>query len=85
MTMTPSNNTQEYYRTADLALTAALCVAGFVVVDVDSVSPQRSVFIFQNSLELEKTVDQYWRGESRVDPQAYFQHLKIIKARIYQR
>ena len=79
------NQNNKDFRTADLALTAALCVSGFVVEDVDRVSPQRSVFVFGNGEELREAVNQYWRQEMRVEPQEYFNQLKIIKARIYER
>lgn len=84
MNMTTSQTNKDF-RTADLALTAALCVSGFVVEDVDKVSPQRSVFVFQNGNELLEAVNRYWRQELRIEPQAYFNQLKIIKARIYER
>ena len=79
------NKTNKDFRTADLALTAALCVSGFVVEELDRVSPQRSVFVFQNGNELLEAVNQYWRQEMRVEPQEYFNQLKSIKARIYER
>lgn len=73
------------FRTADLALTAALCVSGFVVGEIDKVSPQRSVFVFEDGEELREAVNQYWRKELRVEPQDYFNQLKTLKARIYER
>ncbi|OGK49412.1 MAG: hypothetical protein A3I86_01620 [Candidatus Zambryskibacteria bacterium RIFCSPLOWO2_02_FULL_39_14] len=79
------NQNNKDFRTADLALTAALCVSGFVVEEVDKVSPQRSVFVFQNGEKLLEAINQYWRQEMRVEPQDYFNQLKIIKARIYER
>jgi len=82
--MTMNQNNKDF-RTADLALTAALCVSGFVVEEVDKVSPQRSVFVFQNGEKLLEAINQYWRQEMRVEPQDYFNQLKIIKARIYER
>ena len=79
------NQNNKDFRPADLALTAALCVSGFVVEEVDKVSPQRSVFVFQNGEKLLEAINQYWRQEMRVEPQDYFNQLKIIKARIYER
>jgi len=78
-------NQTNVFRTADLAMTAALCVSGFIVDEMERVSPTRSVFIFTDSAELKETISQYWRGELRVEPQAYFNQLKILKARIYER
>lgn len=80
-----TNQSNRDFRTADLALTAALCVSGFVVEEMDRVDTRRSVFVFDNSAELREAVNQYWRKELRVEPQDYFNQLKVIKARIYER
>jgi hypothetical protein len=65
-------------------MTAALSVSGFIVDQVERVSPQRSIFIFKDSARLQEIIDRYWRGELRVEPQAYFNQLKVLKARIYE-
>jgi pyruvate kinase len=83
MTMT-RNITRDAFRTADLALTAALSVSGFIVQEMERVNPTRSVFIFENSEELKEKTARYWRGELQVEPQSYFNQLKILKARIYE-
>ncbi len=83
--MTMNQNNKETYRTADLALAAALSVSGFIVKEIEKVNPQRSVFLFENGEELLETVNQYWRQEMRIEPQQYFNQLKLIKARIYER
>ena len=79
------NQNNKDFRTADLALTAALCVSGFVVEEVDKVSPKRAVFVFKKGEKLLEAINKYWRQEMRVEPQDYFNQLKIIKARIYER
>ena len=78
-------NEKETFRTADLSLTASLCVSGFVVKEVERVDPKRSIFIFEKSEKLLKEVDKYWRKEMKLEPQEYFYQLKILKARIYER
>lgn len=82
MNITTSEN-QTYFRTADLALTAALCVLGFSA-DVERNNPNRVIFIFKNHDNLADVIGKYWRSELSVEPQAYFNQLKIIKTRIYQ-
>lgn len=81
MTMNPENT----FRTSDLALCAALCVSGFVVNEIEKVSFQRSVFLFKDSADLRGVVDEYWRKALRIEPQDYFNQLKVLKARIYER
>lgn len=80
-----SFNQKEIFRTADLSLTAALCVSGFVVKEVERADPKRSIFIFEKSENLLEGVERYWRKEMRLEPQEYFYQLKVLKARIYER
>ena len=83
--MTMKENTSEgMYRTADLALAAALCVSRFGVENVDRVSHNRLVFVFERNERLNEAVERYWRGELLVEPQTFFNQLKVLKARIYQ-
>lgn len=86
LTMTKdAHNEKEVFRTADLSLTAALCVSGFVVKEVERTDPKRSIFIFEKSEKLLEEVERYWCREMRLEPQEYFYQLKILKARIYER
>ena len=85
MKMNQDNNTKNLYRTSDLSLCAALCVSGFVAKEIEKVNPQRSAFVFDSSVALEEVVAQYWQGELRVEPQVYFNQLRTLKSRIYQR
>ncbi|MDD5146891.1 MAG: DUF5659 domain-containing protein [Candidatus Pacebacteria bacterium] len=84
MTMSQPNRIK-IFRTADLAITAALSIFGFIVDEVERISPTRSVFIFKDSFKLQEIIKQYWRSELKVEPQAYFNQLKVLKARIYER
>lgn len=73
-----------YYKTSDLALAASLSLYS-PVNTIDSTDSKRIIFIFKQSQELDQLVDMYWRGEMKVDPQQYFNQLKVIKSRIYSR
>lgn len=73
------------FRTADLALAGALCASGFVIDEMERVSPTRSVFIFKDTTEIDTYVQQYWKGELMVEAQTFFNQLKSLKARIYER
>ena len=78
---------KDFYRTSDLALAATLGVSGFVIEDVEKTCSLRSVFVIKKPIELDmdETIRRYWRGEMKVEPQSYFNQLKILKTRIYQR
>jgi|WetSurMetagenome_2_1015567.scaffolds.fasta_scaffold52588_5 hypothetical protein len=82
--MTMTKNNKDVFQTADLSLAVALCVSGYVVAEMNRVSPTRSMFVFEDSAELQATMSGYWRGELRVEPQSFFNQMKILKARIYE-
>lgn len=84
MKMNPNEDNQ-YFRTADLPLAVSLCVRGFVICDIEQIDPKRSVFVFENSDKLASAVSDFWSGKLRVEPQEYFNKLKSLKARLYQR
>jgi len=73
------------FKTADLALAAALSVVGFPVEEMEQMDARRFVFIFSDNPELQKEIKKYWLGELKVVPQTYFNQLKVLKARIYER
>ena len=70
------------YRTPDLAL-AAVILLSFSLEGIDRQNPRKAQFLFKQSKELELLVEDYWRGEVKVEPQAYFGALRTIKARLY--
>lgn len=77
------NNTNNYYYTADLALAATISLY-YPVEAIDRQSnSQKASFIFKRDQQLDKLIEGYWRGELKVNPQAYFNSLRIIKARLY--
>lgn len=70
------------YSTSDLALATALAL--FLPVEaIGRQNPHKAQFLFKRTDELDKLIDTYWHGEMRVEPQAYFNSLKSIKARLY--
>jgi len=70
------------YKTSDLALAATLSIF-YQIQSTDNSNPKRVMFIFQKDKNFDLYLERYWRGELKVDPQRYFQHLKILKNRIY--
>jgi hypothetical protein len=78
-------NHDYFFKTSDLALATALCVFGIAIEGMQQSEGQRQVFIFSKSEKLQDIVNRFWRGELQVEPQAYFNQLKILKTRIYRR
>ena len=73
----------DYYSTSDLALATALSL--FYPVDsIDRQNPHKAYFLFKRTPDLDQLIEAYWKGEVKVNPAAYFNQLKTIKARLYE-
>jgi hypothetical protein len=73
---------EKYYHTTDLGLTAALTIF-YKIHKMDKSDPQKVVFIFIKDKDFDLYVERFYRGELKEDLQQYFQHLKMLKNRIY--
>jgi hypothetical protein len=79
------DDTNFFFRTSDLALATALSVCGIAIEAMQQSDEKRMNFIFAKSEKLMVLVDEFWRGELRLEPQTYFNQLKVLKTRIYRR
>ena len=73
---------EHYYQTSDLSLAATLSL-WCPIEDIDRSNPRKALFIFQNTEQLQKLVDEYYRNEIKISPQVYFNQLRAVKARLY--
>jgi len=73
---------KDFYRTADLALATAISLF-YPIEAIDRQNPRKAQFLFKREGGLDELIESYWRGELKVEPQAYFNQLRIIKARLY--
>ena len=80
---TETINEKELYRTADLALASAIFLYYPVEAIDRGLNSRKAYFLFKRDTELDELVESFWRGELKVEPQAYFQALRTIKARLY--
>jgi len=71
----------DYFATSDLSLATTLSL--WYPIDSIDKSVPRAQFLFKRDQALDKLVESYWRGELRIEPQAYASQLKIIKTRLY--
>jgi hypothetical protein len=78
------DDTDFFLKTSDLALATAISVLGVAIEAMQETDGQRMNFIFTKSDRLTDIVNRYWRGELLVEPQAYFNQLKVLKTRIYR-
>ena len=73
----------QLFESADLALVAFLSLS-FPIESINKSNPRKAIFNFVQTAELNKQVKAYWRGETRVEPRAYFDALRRIKSRLYE-
>ena len=75
-------NENEIFSTSDLSLTTIISLY-FPIDSTEFIDNKKVVFLFQKSPELGSLIDKYWRGELSVEPQQFFNQLKVIKTRIH--
>lgn len=73
---------ENLYHTSDLALATVLSLS-YPIESVDKSNPRKAQFSFQRDKNLDELIEGYWRGEVKVEPQLFFQQLRVMKARIY--
>ena len=78
-----NNTINQLFESSDLALVTFLSLL-FPIDNIDRSNPRRAVFLFKQTEELNKQVQAFWRGETHVEPRAYFDALRRIKSRLYE-
>lgn len=73
----------EYFRTYDLGLAAALDCLGHRLDSVEKENPKRSTFVFILDKKIERDIESYWDNTLKVLAQAHFNSIKMLKNRIY--
>lgn len=76
--------TSDLFSTSDLALATTLSLY-FPIKYIDRTNNDRVEFTFDNSSELQKLVEAFWRNELRIEPKQFYQQQRIIKARLYDK
>ena len=72
----------DFYSTSDLALSTMLSLY-YPIEAIDRSNFNRASFIFKRDDGLDDLIEKFWRKELRIEPQSYFQQLKIIKNRLH--
>ena len=80
--MTQVDSLNDFYSTSDLALAAAISL-WHPIEAVDRTNPSKAQFLFKRDESLNQLIKTFWKQELRIEPQAYFNQLKIIKSRLY--
>ena len=80
--MTSELSQNDFYSTSDLALATVLSLY-YPIEAIDKSDPKRASFYFKRDENLDNLLEQYWRKELKIEPQSFFQQLRIVKARLY--
>jgi len=73
-----------FYRTSDLALASALSIY-FPIKSLNKTDERRVVFIFLRNKDLDELIEGYFNRSLKLEPQVYFNAIKALKGRIYQK
>lgn len=73
---------KELIKTSDLALATTISLYS-PIETTEFLENKKVLFVFIKSPELEKLIALYWSGNVRIEPQQFFNQLKVIKTRIY--
>lgn len=74
----------DFFKSSDLSLIATLQLYDYQIEAMDRSNSDKIVFSIQRNEELDRLIQAFWSRGLSVEPLAYFESLKNIKARIYQ-
>ena len=74
---------KEIFQTFDLGLAGALISIGYQLLDLNKSNPRKVQFIFPESNEIYKAVEDYWSGNLQVDARTYFDSIRMLKNHLY--
>lgn len=77
-------NPTTLFTTSDLALATTLSLT-FPIKYIDKSTSKRAEFVFDNSTELNNFIEAFWKDELTIEPKQFFNQLRVIKARIYDK
>lgn len=72
------------FETTDLALAGAIYL-NYPLEALDKRNPAKVVFLFAREDGLDELVELFWKRALKVEPIQYFNSLKTIKSRIYEK
>lgn len=76
---------KDYYKTSSLALAAAIVATSRATLSDVLWHDGKGYFVFENSQTLVEIIESFWRKELACDCSVYFDALKYVKNRLYER
>lgn len=74
---------QQLFESHELSLVCALIAWDFPIVSVDKTSSKRVTFSFEQTPDLEQSIEDFWNDARMVLPKKYFNAMREAKSRIY--
>jgi hypothetical protein len=74
---------ERHFSTFDMGLCAALTSLGYLLIEIEKQSGAKSLFVFEDSDQLQEVAHGYWRGELSVNALAFFNAIKTVKNQLY--
>lgn len=81
-------NKNNYFPTQNLALASAIqAISTSKLEYVDFIDPQRAEFVFDRTKDpsFDEIIARFWSKQLPIDASTYFDSLRLIKARLYER
>lgn len=70
------------FSTTDFQASVILSALGFKLTSIDKSQP-RYAFVFEDHPDIEKCMEDFYKGELKLDPKLVLLHQKLIKDRMY--
>jgi signal transduction protein with GAF and PtsI domain len=77
------DDSPEFWTTHDLGCASALVSLGYKLITLEKSNIKKVQFIFLRTDEIENTVAAYWANQLKINPQSFFNSIKMIKNQIY--
>ena len=72
----------QFFQTSEYPLAASLICYGYAIECLDRSNKDRVEFCFMRSKEVEKIIEEFWKGTLMVNAIAFHNALKLLKARL---
>ena len=81
--MTKTITQNEAFETSDLGLATALISGNYKLASLKRIAHNKVQFVFLFTASINKTIEDYWSDDLKVNARTYFDNLKALKNRIY--
>jgi len=82
LTYIPLDDTENYFYSTDLGITATLISIGYELVSLDTENSQKVVFIIKKQPDIDERMNEYFSGQLMVPARVLFENIKLLKSMI---